>query len=145
MTPSQRGQRRFVLDANALISLLENRGGAAERVRRIIEDASRNGLPILLSAVNWGEVICAVAHRQGLSAATELLNKLSGLRIAVVPCSSEDAAEAALFKARYKIPYADAFAACLAKQNSAALVTADYDFKTIPAGMLKIEFLPRKS
>ncbi|PYY07956.1 MAG: PIN domain nuclease [Acidobacteria bacterium] len=133
-----------VLDASALLRFLDDEAGA-ERVERLLNEAISGDLVLLMSAVNWGEVIYAVAHRQGLSAATELLNKLSGLRIAVVPCSSEDAAEAALFKARYKIPYADAFAACLAKQNSAALVTADYDFKTIPAGMLKIEFLPRKS
>ena len=133
-----------VLDASALLRFLDDEAGA-ERVERLLNEAISGDLVLLISAVNWGEVICAVAHRQGLSAATELLNKLSGLRIAVVPCSSEDAAEAALFKARYKIPYADAFAACLAKHNSASLVTADYDFKTIPAGMLKIEFLPRKS
>lgn len=133
-----------VLDASALLRFLDDEAGA-ERVERLLNQAVSGDVILLMSAVNWCEVVYAIAHRQGLSAATELLNRLSGLRVAVVPCSGDDGVEAALFKARYKIPYADAFAACLAKQNSACLVTADYDFKTLPAGILKVEFLPRKS
>ncbi len=57
---------------------------------------------------------------------------------------------AAIFKCDFKVPYADAFAGPLtlahsAPQRRATLVTADYDFKSIPAGTIRIEFLPPKA
>jgi predicted nucleic acid-binding protein len=134
----------IVLDASALLRFLDDEAGA-ERVERLLNQAASGEAVLLMSAVNWGEVIYAVTHRQGVSAAAELLRRLSSLRITIIPCSSEDAMQAALFKAQHKIPYADAFAASLAIENSATLLTADYDFKNLPAGTLKIEFLPSKS
>jgi predicted nucleic acid-binding protein len=132
-----------VLDASALVRFLDDEPGA-ELVERLINKAASGELTLLISAVNWGEVVYAVAHRLGLEAVRQLLNKLSNLQLTVAACTGEDAAEAALFKARFKIPYADAFAACLAIRNSAALITADYDFKTLPPEALKIEYLPAK-
>ena len=38
----------------------------------------------------------------------------------------------------------DAFAGSLAVHENATLVTADYDFKSVPSGTIKIEFLPDK-
>jgi hypothetical protein len=57
---------------------------------------------------------------------------------------------AAIFKYDFKVPYADAFAGALTLAHSASpqratLVTADFDFKSIPAGTIKIEFLPPKT
>ena len=131
MTRSQRGQRRFVLDANALISLLENRGRAAERVRRIIEDASRNGLPILLSAVNWGEVFYVAWRLHGEERARETESKLRQLPIAIIPADVERATRAGAIKQRHNLAYADAFAAELALERRAWLVTADPEFSKL--------------
>ena len=55
-TLSRGKPRRYVLDANALIGFLEDRAGTSSRVRRLLEEAFRHDLPLLLSAVNWGEV-----------------------------------------------------------------------------------------
>jgi predicted nucleic acid-binding protein len=49
-----------------------------------------------------------------------------------------------VFKCDYKVPYADAYAGSLALRENATLVTADFDFKNVPAGSMKIEFLPAK-
>lgn len=133
-----------VLDANALLRFLDDEAGA-ERVERLLNQAASGETVLLMAAVNWGEVVYALGHRQGLSEVTELLKKISSLRITIIPCGGEEAIRAALFKVRHKIPYADAFAACLAIENSASLVTADYDFKALPPGTLKIEFLPVKN
>ena len=56
----------------------------------------------------------------------------------------------AIFKCNFKVPYADAFAGALTLAHTspprrATLVTADYDFKAVPAGTIKIEFLPPKA
>jgi len=39
--------------------------------------------------------------------------------------------QAAIYKATYRVAYADAFAAALAKERRAELVTGDTEFKTL--------------
>src|SRR2546425_10587161 len=48
--------RRYVLDANALIGFFEGRLGVSEKVRRLLSETLRQDSPLLMSAVNWGEV-----------------------------------------------------------------------------------------
>ena len=71
---SSRGHvRRYVLDANALISLFENRPGSANpRSPRFGEQAARLELPVFLSAVNWGEFFTS---RGGITARRELAKR----------------------------------------------------------------------
>ena len=57
MSPSLRASvRRYVLDANALIGFFEGRHGVSGKVGRLLGDALRQDLPLMMSAVNWGEV-----------------------------------------------------------------------------------------
>lgn len=136
--------RSVVLDASALLRFLDDEAGA-ETVEQLFHQAAIGNLEIFISAVNWGEVIYAVAHRHGSDAAKQIVGTLSTLQLIVVPSGADEATEAAFCKAKFKIPYADAFAASLAMRKATALVTADFDFKAIPASALKIEFLPAKS
>ncbi len=129
MSPSSRSHaRRYVLDANALISFFENRVGAAARVRHLMEDALRNELPILVSAVNWGEVFYIVWRLRGEVQAFAAESKLRQLPIAVIPADLDRATRAAALKQRHNLGYADAFAAELAIERGAWLVTADPEF-----------------
>ena len=131
MTSSRARVRRFVLDANALISLLENRAGAAARVRNLIEEASRNQLPILLSAVNWGEVFYIGWRLHGEAQAREAETKLRQLPIMVIAADLDRATRAAAIKQKHNLGYADAFAAELAIDRGAWLVTADPEFARV--------------
>jgi len=133
-----------VLDSSALLRFLDGEAGSAY-VERLLLRCASGEVDLLIAAVNWGEVIYAIVRRKGAQAAHELINRLSSLRLTVVPCDAMGAQEAAFFKERFKVPYADAFAGSLALRESALLVTADFDFKTLPPGAIKIEFLPSKS
>jgi predicted nucleic acid-binding protein len=133
-----------VLDASALLRFLDNEAGA-EYVERMLVRCAGGEITLLISAVNWGEVIYAIVRRKGVDSARELINRLSSLRLTVVTCSALESQEAAFFKERFKIPYADAFAGCLALRESAALITADFDFKNLPSDLVKIDFLPLKA
>ncbi len=128
--------RRYVLDANALIGLFEDRAGAAIRVRRLLEDAVRHDLPLFISAVNWGEVFYIAWHHHGEASAREAEAKLRQLPIAVIPADLDRATRAAALKQKHSLAYADAFAAELAMERGAWLVTADSEFakvgKTLP-------------
>jgi predicted nucleic acid-binding protein len=142
LTSSRARPRRFVLDANALISLLENRASAATRVRGLIEEASRNQVPILLSAVNWGEVFYIAWRLHGEEAAREVEAKLRQLPIMVIAADLDRATRAAAIKQKHNLGYADAFAAELAIDRGASLVTADPEFTKL-GKMLSVYPLPR--
>ena len=133
-----------VLDSSALLRFLDGEAGA-EYVERLLIQCAAGQTTLLMAAVNWGECIYAIVRHKGMDAAAELINKLSSLRLTIVSIDATEAQNAAFFKHRFTIPLADAFAASLALRNAATLVTADFDFKSVPAGVLKIEFLPSKT
>jgi ribonuclease VapC len=138
--------RAFVLDASALLRFTDKEAGF-DRVRVLLEKAARAEIQLLMSAVNWGEVVHAVTRRAGDQAGM-ILDGLAALPMTIVPVDAAAAAEAGRFKARYHVPYADAFAGALAARrqtsDAATLVTADNDFRGIPSGTIRIEFLPGK-
>ena len=122
--------RRHVLDASALLAFLEERPGAA-RVGNLLTRAAELGQPTYISAVNWGEVYYVVWRGRGERAANEILAKIGALPIQIVDVDTPLAKQAATFKARFKLPYADCFAAALAQERKAVLVTSDRNFESV--------------
>jgi PIN domain nuclease of toxin-antitoxin system len=135
----------YVLDASAILRFSDKEAGF-DRVRDLFIEATQGKAELLLSAVNWGEIVGALYKRAGgLSALTNnLAANLAALPLTVVPADNDLAASAAIFKYDFKVPFVDAFAGSLALHENATLVTADYDFKSVPSGTIKIEFLPAK-
>ena len=133
MTPvSSRGNsRRYVLDANALIGFFEARRGAAEKVRRLLGEAARLDLPLLMSAVNWGEVFYTEWRARGEAKAREAEVNLLDMPIAVIAADRERASRAGALKQKHGLGLADAFAAELAIERGAWLVTADPEFQKV--------------
>jgi predicted nucleic acid-binding protein len=131
MTASQNQPRRYVLDADAIIALLEDREGAASRVRQLLLEAHRQQLPLYLSAVNWGEIFYVTWRRHGESKAREAENNLRRLPVVVVAADLDRATRAAAIKQKHNLGYADAFAAELAIEKGAGLVTADPEFSKL--------------
>ena len=143
MAASARGSmRRYVLDANALIGFFEGRTGIAEKVRRLLAEALRHDVPLLMSAVNWGEVFYMEWRYRGEAKAHEAEVKLLQLPIAIVAVDRERATRAAAIKQKHGLGYADSFAAELAMERDAWLVTADPEFAKIGKG-LALYSLPR--
>jgi predicted nucleic acid-binding protein len=134
--------RRYVLDANALIAFFEDRPGAAEKVRHLLNEALRQEMPLLMSAVNWGEVFYIAWRRHGERRAREAETKILQLPITVMTADRERATRASALKQRYGLGYADSFAAELAIDGQAWLVTADPEFEKL-GKTLAIYSLPR--
>jgi predicted nucleic acid-binding protein len=134
--------RRYVLDANALIAFFENRPGAGQRVRQLMEGALRTELPLLLSAVNWGEVFYLVWRLRGEDHARQAEARLKQLPIAVVAADVDRATRAGGLKQKHNLGCADAFAAELTIERGAWLVTADPEFGRLEK-ILSIHPLPR--
>jgi predicted nucleic acid-binding protein len=139
----------YVLDASAILRFTDKEAGF-DRVRDLFLEVAQGKVELLLSAVNWGEIVGALYKRAGGLSASALTNigslvaNLAALPMTVVAADKAHAEGAAIFKHDFKVPFVDAFAGSLALHENATLVTADYDFKNVPSGTIKIEFLPSK-
>ena len=143
MSPALRTSlRRYVLDTNALIGFFEGRPGVSEKVQRLLSDALRQDSPLLMSAVNWGEVFYMEWRYRGEVMAREAEAALQRMPIAVIGADRERATRAGALKQRHGLSYADAFAAELAIERGAWLVTADPEFSKVGRG-LSLYSLPR--
>jgi predicted nucleic acid-binding protein len=129
--PLARSSRRYVLDANALIGFFEDREGTAAKVERLINDALRQDSPLLMSAANWGEVFYTAWRRHGETQARQIEASLNEMPVAIITVDRERASRAAALKLRHSLGYADAFAAELAIERGAWLVTADPEFSKV--------------
>lgn len=134
--------RRYVLDANALIGFFESHETASGKVRHLLGEAFRLELPLLMSAVNWGEVFYMEWRYHGEAKAREVESNLHRLPVAVIAVDVERATRAAALKQKHNLGYADAFAAELAVERGAWLVTADPEFSKL-GKTLSVYPLPR--
>jgi predicted nucleic acid-binding protein len=134
--------RRYVLDANALFGFFEARRGAAQKVRQLFDEARRQDVPLLMSAVTWGEVFYIQWRWHGEAKARETEAMLQELPIAVIAVDRERASRAGGLKQKHSLGYADAFAAELAIERGAWLVTADPEFSNVGKA-LSVYSLPR--
>ena len=131
--------KRYVLDSYSLLAYAEDEKGA-DAVEDILTKALDNQAEIFLSVINWGEMYY-IALREGGKERAELYREtFARYPIAIVEANKELTLQAAHFKANYKISYADAFAAALAKNKKAVLVTGDKEFKSLESE-IKINWL----
>ena len=119
-----------VLDSFALIAYFRDEQGA-ETVENLLVAAGKKDSPLHMSDVNYAEVKYSIVKKDGQVAWEEAAKILQGLPIDFHPTSRGLADSAADFKARFKISLADAFAAALAKEKKAELVTGDPEFKPL--------------
>jgi predicted nucleic acid-binding protein len=122
--------KRMVLDASAVISFFEGRSGA-EEVEDLLAESVAGKAELFISIVNWGEVYYSAWRAHGRDAARKTAAEISQLPIEVVNADSELTKIAAELRALHSLPYADCFAASLAKARKAQLVTSDQDFSKV--------------
>jgi predicted nucleic acid-binding protein len=139
---SRMAARRYVLDANALIGFFEDRDLIAGKVERLIHDALQQDVPLLMSAMNWGEVFYIEWRYRGETGARQAELRLSELPIAVIAADRDRATRAGALKQKHNLSYADSFAAELAIERGAWLVTADSEFSKV-GRTLSVYPLPR--
>jgi uncharacterized protein len=128
-----------VLDSWALLCYLEQEPGH-EAVIDLLEKASALSKPLLMSVVNWGEVVYRVIQCHGDEKAAEVERIIRTFPITIIDADQDLTREAARLKATKKMSYADCFAAALAKVNKAELVTGDKEFKQI-ASEIRVKWL----
>ncbi len=119
-----------ILDAYGLLVFLEKEPGF-EKINLLFQKAALNNKNLLMSAVNYGEVLYVTFRRCGSKKVSELEEAMRVLPLEIIDVDVEIAREAARFKSSHKISYADCFAAALAKLYKGEVITGDKEFKTI--------------
>ena len=132
-----------VLDSFALIAYFRDEPGAETMEGLLIsagKSAGKKDSPLLMTDVNYAEVKYSIVKKDGAAAWAEAAKVLEGLPIDFHSTTRALADTAADFKARFKLSLADAFAAALAKERRAELVTGDLEFKALEKE-IKIQWL----
>ncbi len=120
----------LVLDSWAALAYLQGEP-AAEKMGELVADAIERRIPLYMSVINAGEVWYVLAREISAATADSAISDIRGWGVEFVDADWLLAREAARFKSRHKLSYADAFAAALASRNRAHLVTGDREFKPL--------------
>lgn len=134
---------QYVLDSYAILALLNDESGA-ERVASLIKQAADPHHVVAMSLINLGEVAYIVERRWGIEKTQIVLAYLEATGIHFVEVEKNHVLDAAHLKAKYPIAYTDAFAAALAIEMEATLLTGDPEFQAL-FSHLDIEWLATAS
>lgn len=119
-----------VLDSWALLAYFEKEPGC-DRVTELFKEAAEEEKDLLISVVNWGEVLYVIERKHGKEKREAIDHLMNQMHLEVVDADQTLTREAAHLKASGKLSYADCFAAALARTHKATLVTGDRDFKQV--------------
>jgi len=133
---------RFILDAWAILALMQAEEPAASRVRQLLEQAKADRVELFASMINVGEVTYIVGNAAGTPEAYRALDYIRSLSFRILAATDEAVLAAARNKIEHPISYADAFAVAAAQEHQATLVTGDPELLRLD-GPVRIEMLSR--
>lgn len=120
----------IVFDSWPLIAFFDSEP-SAERVESLITSALEKKREMKMTVINLGEIWYSYARIYSDDFADLLTENVRSMNIEIVPVDWKLAKIAAGFKKSGGISYADCFAAALAKQSGAELITGDPEFKQL--------------
>jgi PIN domain nuclease of toxin-antitoxin system len=132
--------RATVFDSYAVLALFFEEPGA-DQVEETLHEAAVADRPVLITAINWAEVLYRMQRKRGNEGVATAKRFEATMPLDVVPADRALAETAAEYKAAHKMSLADAFAAALAKQKKAELMTGDPEFKPLEDELKKITWL----
>ncbi len=116
-----------ILDAFALIAYFEDEPGASF-VESILLDAEKGNIKLAMSVVNLGEIWYSIARSTSAGQADAFVQNIHGLSIEIVDADWHITRQAAIYKSKGGLSYANCYAAALAKIRNAQLITGDPEF-----------------
>lgn len=125
-----RRPKTIVLDSWAVLAYLEDEN-PGKQVAEILASAHEHGTSLLMTTINVGEVWYILAREVSEIDAERAVTDLKRLGIQFIDADWNLTRLAAGFKAKHRMSYADCFAAALAKDHKADLVTGDKEFQQV--------------
>ena len=120
----------FVLDSFALLAYFKNERGA-EIVEQLLNEALQDKKKLFLTNINAGEIYYIAYRKDGFEKAGFVWKAIQEFPISLIEANMALTFKAATLKAKYKLSYADAFAAALAIDKKATLITGDNEFDNL--------------
>lgn len=137
-------EQRWVLDAWALLALLQREEPAATRVKELIQAMQEDDtIEVFVSVINLGEVYYWIGRMRSVEEADETVDGLIRLGLSVLGATDKRVFAAAAQKIDHRISYADAFAVSATLETSGTLVTGDPELIQL-GGVLPIRALSRE-
>jgi predicted nucleic acid-binding protein len=131
-----------VLDTFAIMAYWRDEAGA-DKVEALLRQAALGAVDLAMSAINVGEVAYVTERKRGENYSRQVLAFISEAPIRIYEATYARVLAADHLKARYPISYADAFAAALAEELNAVLLTGDPEFKAVEQ-VVRVHWLPRE-
>jgi PIN domain nuclease of toxin-antitoxin system len=119
-----------ILDAYALIAFFEDEPGA-DFVRGLLLEAESGAIKLAMSVVNLGEVWYSIARVLSPKEADAIIEEVRSMSIEILDADWELTHQAAQYKTKGGLSYADCFAAALGKLLAADVVTGDPEFRKL--------------
>jgi predicted nucleic acid-binding protein len=120
----------FVLDSYALLAYFRKEEGG-EKVEQLLNEAVADKHELHMTCINAGEVYYMAHRKDGADKANLVWKALLQFPIHMIEVDMTFTLKAASLKAKYKLSYADAFAAALAINKKATLITGDHEFDSL--------------
>ena len=120
----------FVLDSYALLAYFRNEEGG-EKVEQLLNDAVADKHELYMTCINAGEVYYMAHRKDGTDKAALVWKAMLQFPIHITEVDMNFTYKAAGLKAKYKLSYADAFAAALTMNKKATLITGDSEFESL--------------
>ncbi len=118
------------MDSWALLAYFEGEPAGA-KITELLKEAAEKGKNLLVSVINWGEVLYVIESRYSKDKRDEVERLMNQMHLEVADADKDLTRTAAHLKATEKLPYGDSFAAALALDRKAELVTGDKDFRAV--------------
>ena len=128
-----------VLDAQPLVAYLTNEPGADLVYERLVTHRAAGAM--LVSSVNWCEVLYVVRRSLGVHATATASRLLANVPVSVLTADEGLATFAAEIKFRHRLGLGDAFAAGLAIATDSPLLTGDAAFLPLVEHGLKLDWV----
>ena len=124
-------KKKRLLDSFALLAYLNKEDGF-EKVRRVLADAQKSSLAVLMNELNVGETYYIIHRKRGYEQAEYFLGPvLKGLPISVISIDFDAVISAAKIKAQHSLSFAGCFAVATAQRENAVILTGDPEFKNV--------------
>jgi len=129
----------YIIDSFAVLKLIKKEEDY-QKIAKIIQKANQNEVKLLISSINFGEVLYRLAQLKGQEYFEKIEQIIRALPIKIMEVETEDVISSAKLKSRGGISYADCFAITLAQKTGGTILTGDKEFEKFE-NEVKIEWI----
>ena len=135
--------KNIIFDSFALIAHFRKESGS-EQISNLLSEIAIGEKEGFISVINIGEIYYMLYRKAGEEIAEKSLRIIKTLPLKIVDADFTATYQASRLKSKFRISFADAFAASLTMEKRGTLVTGDPEFKNLQKVKdFKVHFINR--